>query len=267
MKPLKDALDEVMKAVETRATPWEPAGERRDDLLGVLWNEIHREKKTVPGSRLQRMDFDVLHAILKVMSPGEFSGVANTNDLLRAIGLESTGQTQSRLTYCFKRLWGFLTSEFVPSRGMGVAIPYLMPEINAGTAEHLAIRHLARYWDLPELKKVVETAGSGRIIVVENMIVRQPVDFHLSYKEYLLSDHWLDLRRKILKRDGFACRLCNARTDLNVHHRSYERIGREREDDLITLCRRCHEIFHRNRALDRSETDSLSEAHCDARAP
>ncbi len=31
----------------------------------------------------------------------------------------------------------------------------------------------------------------------------------------------------------------------DLHHRNYERLGRERFDDLMPLCRACHEHLHR----------------------
>jgi 5-methylcytosine-specific restriction endonuclease McrA len=31
---------------------------------------------------------------------------------------------------------------------------------------------------------------------------------------------------------------------LDVHHRTYERRGAEKAEDVIVLCRRCHELFH-----------------------
>jgi len=54
------------------------------------------------------------------------------------------------------------------------------------------------------------------------------------------------VRKHILTRDGYKCRFCNSGLDLNVHHRSYDYIGREMEQltDLVTLCRRCHSILH-----------------------
>jgi hypothetical protein len=43
---------------------------------------------------------------------------------------------------------------------------------------------------------------------------------------------------------GFRCEQCGARTVLDVHHLTYENVGRERDEDLIVLCRRCHAAAH-----------------------
>lgn len=68
-----------------------------------------------------------------------------------------------------------------------------------------------------------------------------------SYDEYLQSEHWHRTRQRILRRDSHRCRLCNApghKVVLNVHHRTYKDLGHEDENDLVTLCRKCHQTFH-----------------------
>jgi hypothetical protein len=65
---------------------------------------------------------------------------------------------------------------------------------------------------------------------------------------------WLDLRAHW--RDTFVavfgveptCAACGGRWTLrngDLHHRNYDRLGHERFDDLIPLCRACHEQLHR----------------------
>jgi hypothetical protein len=66
----------------------------------------------------------------------------------------------------------------------------------------------------------------------------------LSYKDYLQTEWWKSVRQKALKRSLFRCQLCNNPEKLNVHHRSYENIGNEKDCDLITLCQWCHAKFH-----------------------
>jgi hypothetical protein len=49
-----------------------------------------------------------------------------------------------------------------------------------------------------------------------------------------------------LKASGFRCRTCYAsaeEAELQVHHRTYERFGRERQGDLTTLCIDCHVVI------------------------
>ncbi len=64
------------------------------------------------------------------------------------------------------------------------------------------------------------------------------------YVAYLRSEKWARKRAKALTLAGNRCVLCNSSVGLNVHHRTYQRIGNERLDDLIVLCRACHERHH-----------------------
>ena len=67
---------------------------------------------------------------------------------------------------------------------------------------------------------------------------------NMSYVEYLKSRYWLILRQKIISRDKKKCRFCNSRRSLQVHHKLYRGRGKEKEKDLITLCKKCHENEH-----------------------
>ena len=71
----------------------------------------------------------------------------------------------------------------------------------------------------------------------------------VTYLEYIKSPYWARKRVARLKLDDNRCRLCDedgTRFRLEVHHRpsSYELIPNESvDDDLITLCSRCHELI------------------------
>jgi 5-methylcytosine-specific restriction endonuclease McrA len=68
-----------------------------------------------------------------------------------------------------------------------------------------------------------------------------------SYREYLASPGWRAKAEAMLWIAGYRCQVCNTHRDeatLDVHHRTYERVGGERPGDLIVLCRDCHELFH-----------------------
>lgn len=64
------------------------------------------------------------------------------------------------------------------------------------------------------------------------------------YAEYLASPEWGRTRVNALDRAGNRCQLCNAKKALQVHHRTYERVGMEADSDLTVLCRACHSKFH-----------------------
>ena len=63
------------------------------------------------------------------------------------------------------------------------------------------------------------------------------------YTSYMASEKWRTKRSLILKRDGDRCQTCLSSEDLEVHHKTYERLGDEALDDLITLCHECHEAI------------------------
>ena len=69
----------------------------------------------------------------------------------------------------------------------------------------------------------------------------------MPYKKYLKTAHWQATSKAIRKRDGHKCRLCNDGGLTDVHHRTYENLGREKPTDLITLCRRCHKLYEENK--------------------
>lgn len=74
----------------------------------------------------------------------------------------------------------------------------------------------------------------------------------LSYKEYLQTPHWKRKREDKLRTVGRRCQLCNRGSGtLDVHHRTYERLGEELDQDLTVLCRACHTTFHEHRRLGR----------------
>lgn len=63
------------------------------------------------------------------------------------------------------------------------------------------------------------------------------------YNGYLASPEWHARRLAVLKRDHNCCRGCNADAS-QVHHLTYERVGRELLDDLVAVCDECHEKLH-----------------------
>lgn len=74
------------------------------------------------------------------------------------------------------------------------------------------------------------------------------------YDEYLNTSHWERLREQKLRVAGRRCERCGTRahrtfrgtiTGLQVHHRTYERLGAEHLEDLEVLCEICHKREHR----------------------
>jgi 5-methylcytosine-specific restriction endonuclease McrA len=76
--------------------------------------------------------------------------------------------------------------------------------------------------------------------------------FSPEYRAYIgppRSPAWEAKRRKKLEQQGYRCERCKRHKTqlrrglewLEVHHRTYVRLGRERLSDLQVLCNTCHE--------------------------
>lgn len=66
-------------------------------------------------------------------------------------------------------------------------------------------------------------------------------DFYLAYMN---TPEWRRVRNRKLRTVGYQCERCGSKRDLQVHHKTYERLGNERDDDLEVLCANDHEAEH-----------------------
>ncbi len=63
------------------------------------------------------------------------------------------------------------------------------------------------------------------------------------YLNYLRSKEWQILREQVIKRDSVCTNCMQPAND--VHHLHYDNFTKEKLEDLILLCRECHEEVHR----------------------
>jgi 5-methylcytosine-specific restriction endonuclease McrA len=71
----------------------------------------------------------------------------------------------------------------------------------------------------------------------EDVLKRPPI--RLEQREYQ------DVCERVLRRDGWRCQFCGSMTDLEVHHQEFRsHSGDDDENNLITLCNRCHWAEH-----------------------
>lgn len=77
-----------------------------------------------------------------------------------------------------------------------------------------------------------------------------PDGTRISYNEYIRSHpRWQQVRQARFDFDDGKCVVCHADLrgeSFQTHHLSYQRLGRERIRDVITLCDSCHYTFHQN---------------------
>ena len=67
------------------------------------------------------------------------------------------------------------------------------------------------------------------------------------YINYLKSKLWKERRYAALERAGFKCQFekCGENQSLEVHHKTYDRLGNEEPGDLIVLCSGHHWRTHK----------------------
>src|SRR5437870_6320045 len=61
----------------------------------------------------------------------------------------------------------------------------------------------------------------------------------------LQEENYRELRKQVLRRDGWRCQVCGSMTNLEVHHKQFRsHSGEDDEQNLITLCFNCHSSAH-----------------------
>ena len=73
---------------------------------------------------------------------------------------------------------------------------------------------------------------------------RLKTEMEAEYSTYRKSPAWEALREKVFERCDNKCELCEKSQATEVHHLTYERIGKEELSDLLGVCRPCHELIH-----------------------
>lgn len=73
------------------------------------------------------------------------------------------------------------------------------------------------------------------------------------HNAYMHSTRWHILRAKLLTESNYQCASCQSKQVLQLHHRHYHTLGCESVDDVIVLCKKCHEMLHVAKDVLRSE--------------
>lgn len=72
----------------------------------------------------------------------------------------------------------------------------------------------------------------------------------MPYGDYIETSHWQHFRKEALKHFNHTCQLCGASGVLfDVHHKTYINRGRETFNDVIVLCRHCHDMYHHSKDI------------------
>ncbi len=67
-----------------------------------------------------------------------------------------------------------------------------------------------------------------------------------NYSNFIRSNAWRSKRKKFLASKLFTgcCWICGSKNRIQVHHKTYVRIGKEKLNDLVALCENCHNELH-----------------------
>lgn len=94
--------------------------------------------------------------------------------------------------------------------------------------------------------KRLEVRTSSETVLVSDVIQKIENETEkIDHQEYINSPKWKAKRQMVLERDNFRCRKCGTGKNLDVHHITYDHLGNEPLDDLVTLCRDCHNDVHK----------------------
>jgi len=62
----------------------------------------------------------------------------------------------------------------------------------------------------------------------------------------LNTKHWKEVKSRTNKsKFKKECYCCNEKEKLQLHHKTYKRVGNEKLNDLIWLCQKCHSESHK----------------------
>ena len=66
----------------------------------------------------------------------------------------------------------------------------------------------------------------------------------MNYEDYIRSEKWKRVRKRYAKNYPMRCYVCGSTKRVQLHHKTYKRLGRERMSDLLWLCEECHMLVH-----------------------
>lgn len=74
----------------------------------------------------------------------------------------------------------------------------------------------------------------------------KPVEKKFSdfYLQHLASEKWAAFRDRIIEDRGAKCERCGLRGSVQVHHKTYRRLGNEKPEDVSLYCKPCHAFIH-----------------------
>lgn len=108
---------------------------------------------------------------------------------------------------------------------------------------------------LSEIGKARQLVADGKLkledfeaLVIGLLTPRKRVEYY----QYIQSPEWHRKTEFAKRAAGYRCQVCNRNKNdgaiLNAHHRTYERLGCEKPEDITVLCGECHELFEKSKS-------------------
>ena len=95
-----------------------------------------------------------------------------------------------------------------------------------------------------ELPVREDNGGGFWVIGCTHYLPWDEADQKKIYREWINGKDWKDKAKDIIKRSGYKCMVCGSAMNLCVHHITYENLCYEKDEDLMCLCKVCHERLH-----------------------
>lgn len=88
----------------------------------------------------------------------------------------------------------------------------------------------------------------------DNLKVKSNYQWKKTYREYLKSKEWKEKSESAKERANYRCQICNSNSNLETHHRTYERVGSELPEDLTVLCKECHQLYETAKKIKKPQS-------------
>ncbi len=118
-----------------------------------------------------------------------------------------------------------------------------MGEVEQSKDEFIKVMLFSPRCEHPNFMVCISHYGDWDIAIYAVQIESKRVNYY----EYIKSAEWKSKADAAKELAGGRCQVCNKTGNLNAHHRTYERLGKELPEDITVLCRDCHELYELNR--------------------
>lgn len=74
------------------------------------------------------------------------------------------------------------------------------------------------------------------------------------YKNYLRGKHWKTFRKRMKREKKYECYICGTKHKLQLHHRSYSKLGEESKNQMLWVCQFHHSLIHKTLWENKDDT-------------